>query len=204
MGQDKGGRVNLVSSSFMHSRFCKGLISYKKPPVFKRSLFNGLYFVADAQGTPPIGYVSGSEPQILINSSTFTNLNLGKATQYLSHEGMGVLTLYDAEGIYKNVNYPPFDNLGIVLNLQGYPGPVEVYKSTMKKNMVYIPDIFPSLRTSVYDFETNSMSALLDELQHYQDSQEQYSLKRCDHFRVSRLFSDALSSFKDHPDQALL
>lgn len=70
--------------------------------------------------------------------------------------------------------------------------------------MVFIPDIFPSLRTSVYDFETNSMSALLDELQHYQDSQEQYSLKRCDHFRVSRLFSDALSSFKDHPDQALL
>jgi len=48
------------------------------------------YFVADAQGTQTTSFVSGSEPLILLEGSTFTNLNLGKSTQYLSVENLGL------------------------------------------------------------------------------------------------------------------
>lgn len=71
----------------------------------------------------------------------------------------------------------------------------------MTKNMVYIPDIFPSMRKESFDFKSNTIKAAINELQQYKsDNLFQFSLKRCDQFRVRRLFSDFLSSFKDHPD----
>ena len=42
-------------------------------------------------------------------------------------------------------------------------------KCTVEKNMVYIPDIFPSLRTEEFDFDSNTMKASINELLHYKD-----------------------------------
>lgn len=37
----------------------------------------------------------------------------------------------------------------------------------MSKNMVYIPDIFPSTRKESFDFESNTVKAAIKELQQY-------------------------------------
>jgi hypothetical protein len=72
--------VHISKSTFSHSRFCKGLIAYKKSPAIQGSLLKNYYFEADAQGAQTTNFDTGSEPVIILESSTFTNLNLGKST----------------------------------------------------------------------------------------------------------------------------
>ena len=89
--------------------------------------------------------------------------------------------------------------------MQGFPGGIELHRCIVSKNLVYIPDIFPSMRSQGFDFESNTIKAAINELAQYRDDNLfQFGLKRCDQFRVRRLFSDFLSSFKDHPDQLLV
>jgi hypothetical protein len=90
LGQDKGGRVHILNSHFSHSRFCKGLIAYKKSPIIQGSLIKNYYFEADAQGAQTTNFNTGSEPVIILENSSFTNLNLGKSTQFLSVENLGL------------------------------------------------------------------------------------------------------------------
>jgi hypothetical protein len=199
LGNERGARIYIFKSQFAHSRFCKGLIAFKANPPIDPLLLNNLYFVADFQAPTPT-YFAGFEPTILLEKSTFMNLNQGVATQYLSVADVGTLTMYG----FPKVPYEPFDNLGIVLNLQGYPGGVELKNNTMVNNLVFIPDIFPSLRTKEFDFE-NSVQGLISELATFKDEKlAQFSLKTCVKGRYKRLFSDYLTSFKDHPDQLLV
>jgi len=119
--------------------------------------------VADAQAPAPT-YLVGFEPNIMLERSTFRNLNFGVATQHLSVADVGLLTMHG----YPALPYEPFDNLGIVLNLQGYPGGLEVKDSTLSTNLVYIPDIFPSLRNQLSDFD-KSMTKAINELAFFKD-----------------------------------
>jgi len=118
MGQDKGARISIKQSTFSHSRFCKGLISYKKGQAIPPKLLKNFFFAADSQVTQPTGFLAGYDPAVFIDSSSFINLNHGTAIQYLSVAGLGSQKLAG----YPAVPYEPFDNLGIVLNLQGFPG----------------------------------------------------------------------------------
>lgn len=34
-------------------------------------------------------------------------------------------------------------NKGIILNLEGFGGPIEIYNVTAKNNTIFIPEIFP-------------------------------------------------------------
>ena len=49
--------------------------------------------------------------------------------------------------------YPYFDNHGAVLNVEGFPGEIYFNKNTIKNNMYFIRDVFPSYR-SRYDSQT--------------------------------------------------
>ena len=45
--------------------------------------------------------------------------------------------------------YPYFDNHGAVLNIEGFPGEINFSNNTIKNNMYFIRDVFPSYRTSL-------------------------------------------------------
>ena len=49
-----------------------------------------------------------------------------------------------------DIDYPTFDNHGAVINLQAFPGVVKISGSTFKKNIAFIPEIYPAMR-SQYD-----------------------------------------------------
>ena len=40
-----------------------------------------------------------------------------------------------------DLEMPRFEDRGLILNLKGFPGPVEMSNSTIHKNMVYIKDV---------------------------------------------------------------
>ena len=44
--------------------------------------------------------------------------------------------------------YPYFDNHGAVLNVEGFPGEINFSNNTIKNNMYFIRDVFPSYRAS--------------------------------------------------------
>ena len=35
LGEDRGARIDIQNSSFKHSKFCKGMISYRQPDVIE-------------------------------------------------------------------------------------------------------------------------------------------------------------------------
>ena len=71
-GQDKGVALTIEGSVFKHSRFCKGMIVYRKEPTIKADGFEVLQMSSFAE---PLE--SEDEPFILIYDSTFENLNMG-------------------------------------------------------------------------------------------------------------------------------
>ena len=42
--------------------------------------------------------------------------------------------------------YPYFDNHGAVLNVEAFPGEIYFNQNTIKNNMYFIRDVFPSYR----------------------------------------------------------
>ena len=83
--------------------------------------------------------------------------------------------------------YPTFDNHGSVMNLQGFPGSVRVTGSSINNNLIYVPDIFPSKRSSLDENE------LLSNFINTETGQ--IMTTRCNStLATKRLFSDYLNS----------
>jgi len=187
MGEDRGARILIEDSSVSNSRFCKGMLVYKKAAHLNSADFDGvLLSFSTHRKMLEIDY---EEPFIKVLRSTFDNLNFGVVTRYLSLEGWGLANLYGEP----SVRVPTFDNKGIVINAQGFPGPIELMETTMTKNMAFIADIYPSLRKA-------TDAAELREL--YADNKlRQISMTRCTSDGVlKRLFSDYLTAYEEHND----
>ena len=45
--------------------------------------------------------------------------------------------------------------------MQGFPGVIELHRCIVSKNLVYIPEIFPSMRSQGFDFESNTIKAAI-------------------------------------------
>ena len=137
IGDDRGVNINITSTDFTNSQFCKGLLSFKKR-------YNG------TESTTSMTYVSlnnlvpaptaADSSLIHIYDSLFQNLNYGRIIDTLSLVNN---KMYAITGM-TTANYPAFDNHGAAINLQGFPGGVEVFNSTFTQNMAFIPDIYPS------------------------------------------------------------
>ena len=73
-GEDRGARINITGSTFKHSKFCKGLLTYRRQPAIKFSEskdflnitagFNRKFNVSDNR----------NESFIVIDRSDFTNI----------------------------------------------------------------------------------------------------------------------------------
>ena len=132
------------------------MIVYKKRPI--------LYGTDSVEVTNNLDIISYSEiiedpverSLIDINSSVLYNLNHGKMITTLSLLDGATLPVVGLD----DMEYPTFDNHGIVLNLQGYPGSVNIRNSQITNNMAFIPDVYPS-KMSTED-EVEDLSAFIN------------------------------------------
>ena len=81
LGHDRGVKITITGSSFSHSRFCKGMLVYKKRPYLE-STFD--YLVYGLSTSNSLAAETADNSMIKIASSTFTNLNFGKVLLTLS------------------------------------------------------------------------------------------------------------------------
>ena len=89
---------------------------------------------------------------IEITDSTFENLNFGKVIKTISLVNN---KLYPITGLSysSDAKYPAFDNHGAALNLQGFPGGVDISNSTFVKNMAFVPDVYPRKEEPNQEYE---------------------------------------------------
>lgn len=139
LGENKGFNLKISSSSFKNSRFCKGLISYKKRYDLITTGSVAITSLNNMQPDDPTVEVTDTS-LIEISKSTFENLGMGRVIKTLSLDNNH---LYPITGI-TSAKYPAFDNHGMAINLQGFPGGLDLANNTFTKNMAFIPDIYPS------------------------------------------------------------
>ena len=186
IGDNRGVNILITKSEFSHSRFCKGMIVFKRRPILastdKVTVFNLGSLVTHQADTS----------FIKIANSKFNNLNFGKVLTTLSLLIGTTLPIADLN----TISYPTFDNHGSVLNLQGFPGGVKVAESTFENNLIYIPDIYPSKRSSSDEIET---------LENYKNKYTgQIKTTRCNtSFEKKRFFSNYLTSLTEQASQEL-
>ena len=159
------------------------MITYKKRPILEAQYDTLIYGLTS---TNTLTLPDLDDSLITICGSTFENLNYGKVITTLSLLNNATLPITELESI----KYPVFDNHGSVLNLQGFPGGVRVEESTFSKNMVFIPDIYPTRRSSSDEAEY---------LSYYMNSETgQVMTTRCNNSsKKKRLFSDFLTSLSE-------
>lgn len=159
MGDDRGVQIDIENSAFRHSSFCKGLIVFREQPEILPIDVNFLVFNFKyeserhdsdwdkyrlAKGERPLE----DWPYIRSTGSVFENLNHGRNITHLSftEDGYYSTTINSMPDSVNAKKYPYFDNHGAVLNVEGFPGRIEFTKNTIKNNMYFIRDVFPSYR----------------------------------------------------------
>ena len=138
-GEDRGARINITSSTFKHSKFCKGLITYKREEsiVFDEHP-HFCNISANYKRTENITDDRNSS-FVVIEGSEFENIGYHFVLHALHKREEGIQS--DAISDFFDRNWPVFEDRGLILNLQGFSGTVEISNSTINKNMVYIKDV---------------------------------------------------------------
>lgn len=147
---DRGAIIYIDSSTFKHSRFCKGMIAYRKPAY--DPLARGLLNLTNLFMTTPSGLEIGSS--ITLKDSTFDNLNAFTNLSALAiYEGKEVKVTM-VEDTVDSFEVPAFIHKGIVLNIQDFNGKVEITGCTFKRNTHFIPSIYYSTHSNSDTFST--------------------------------------------------
>ena len=128
-GEDRGARINITSSTFKHSKFCKGLITYKREetiefddhPTFLNISAN---YKRDKNITD-----NRNSSHVVIEGSEFENIGYHFVLHALHKRGEGLEST--ATSSFFNRDWPVFEDRGLILNLQGFPGTVEISNSTI-------------------------------------------------------------------------
>jgi hypothetical protein len=149
-GADRGAKIMISNSNFKHSQFCKGMIVYRVVPLITKSQaflnMTDLY-MKNTQ-------LNKSDSFILIKDSTFLNMNAYSSVEALALPGSKpFLKSYHGKDTF---HMPYFFHKGIILNLEDFPGRVEVRDSTFEKNAHYVPQILynASSTSEVYSIES--------------------------------------------------
>jgi hypothetical protein len=80
-----------------------------------------------------------TDAYIIVKGSTFTNLNAYTQVKSLGH--LGDYYELDGTGVLDTIQLNYFENKGIVLNVEGFGGRIELVDSNFQKNFHYIPSI---------------------------------------------------------------
>jgi len=123
-GDDRGVNIRIIRSEFTNSRFCKGLIVYESAPKLDSTSTTIISLAKEYWTRYPFEFTT--MPEISIQDSSFTNLNMFKTINKLSY-GERNGTIYGLD----SVSYPYLDNHGAVLNIQGFPGGISFYNNTV-------------------------------------------------------------------------
>ena len=89
-GEDRGARIDITGSTFKHSRFCKGLISYRKMQKIEFSE-EPQFIKLTSQVARHDDYKMGDnreEPFIRIKDSTFENLSYQQLISTLTNKNV--------------------------------------------------------------------------------------------------------------------
>ena len=123
LGDERGVNIKIASSTFSNSRFCKGMLVFKKRYSGLESTSAMTFTSLNKLVTAP---TTTDTSLIEITDTTFSNLNHGRVIDTISLVNN---KLYPITGI-TSAQYPVFDNHGAAINLQGYPGGVDISNST--------------------------------------------------------------------------
>ena len=86
VGVDRGARIEIIDSSFKHSRFCKGMIAYHEFEYIGYGDYpNFVHVAANYAGLIPTYADSRKEPFVKIGGSTFENLAYHQVVTALSN-----------------------------------------------------------------------------------------------------------------------
>ena len=139
VGEDRGARIEITDSTFKHSHFCKGMISYRQT--------DKIAFVEEPRYLKYSNQLNRTEPEpdgrnssfIRIQNSHFENLGYFDKIEVLSNLGTKTTT-GSTELWYLNKVFDGYDNRGFVLNTKAFPGGIQIQNSTFAKNMAFIKD----------------------------------------------------------------
>ena len=129
VGEDRGARIDITNSTFKHSKFCKGLISYRKlhnVDIFKE----GKYFKFSNYIVREKNYTMSDNREsafIRIKDSTFENLAYQqgiKVLTNLNYRYYDQTTACGSEAVEEYISciFQPYDHRGFVINASGFPG----------------------------------------------------------------------------------
>ena len=156
LGEDRGARIDIQSCSFKHSRFCRGLINYRRADKFDFSE-EPSFFKFSNQGNhhgfrdSSTDYSDGrAEPYIRIKGSHFENLAYHQEIKVLSNlvstDKIPTLETLkcgaDTITSFIECIFPTYDHRGFVINAQGFPGTIQIDDSVFRGNMAYIKDYY--------------------------------------------------------------
>eukprot|EP00347_Sterkiella_histriomuscorum_P022241 403331176 len=138
-GGQRGALILISNSNFKHSRFCLGLITYRKQ--LKISQYKSFINYTDHQvGNKMLYGDQGS--YIILQNSTFNNLNfLTNVTAFAIYDGETPIKSYTGTNSLEAITYKAFIHKGIVLNLEDFNGTIEIAQSKFTNNMHFIPEI---------------------------------------------------------------
>ncbi|CDW73676.1 UNKNOWN [Stylonychia lemnae] len=144
-GANRGFKLLIQQSTFQHSRFCLGLILFRRQIYIPQmtSFLNTTYIFRSKDNTKnDIG------SQLLIVDSEFTNLNYLTNTSALAlYQGTTPQLSYKGENSLETLTYEATIHKGIVLNIEGFDGKIEIAGSKFRLNTHFIPElIMPPLR----------------------------------------------------------
>lgn len=129
--------LDIASSVFRHSHFCKGMIVFREQPIVNSTM---LYNVTHQARNIFVNRDLASKIYVL--SSTFEDLNMGSVTTHVSaiedHNDF-TMELYVHSITFNNIKFPLFQHKGIVLNVQDFKGEIAFKFSDILENLIFIP-----------------------------------------------------------------
>lgn len=132
-GVDGGAVIKITNSTFRDSKFCKGLLVYRKQQAFT---------IADSPqvlNMTNLGLLQPtSKPSLVITDSKFTNLGF---TETLDRVSIPSVVKEEGMQVQSVLWYNIFFNKGMVLNLQGWSGTIEIDNTEFSENMYNIPGL---------------------------------------------------------------
>ena len=133
VGEDRGARIDIQGSTFKHSHFCKGLISYREmqeitfaeEPKFikltKQVARETNYTISDNRNSS----------YIRIKDSTFENLAYQQMLETLTNKGTTWETCGTGTESFFKCLFKAFDGRGFVLNVKDFPGSIQIESSSL-------------------------------------------------------------------------
>ena len=143
VGEDRGARIHIEGSTFKHSKFCMGMISYREIQDISYQEEKTLMKLRDLV-TREEDYAlndNRTESFIRIKNSVFQNLAFHQPLNVLSNLKHNTTSCgYDKTTLFFNCVFKEYDHRGFVINTEGFPGGIQIQDSTFYQNMAYIKD----------------------------------------------------------------